>query len=117
MPDLVASIAAHPRRRDRTVIGVRPQVVLAHSNAFPAVDRNLPGGKSDRPLCAGISFQFVFAFRVGHDWPGSRHSLKIRLGSYVRRVVISTGTDPGVTFAQHILHPAAQTRRFSAPLF
>src|SRR5438309_11605696 len=37
MPDLVASIAAHPRRRDRTVIGVRPQVVLARSNAFPAV--------------------------------------------------------------------------------
>jgi ABC transporter substrate binding protein len=58
-----------------------------------------------------------FAFRVGHDWPASRHSLKIRLASYMRRVVISTGTDPGVTFAQHILHPAAQTRRFSAPLF
>jgi hypothetical protein len=35
----------------------------------------------------------------------------------MRRVVISTGTDPGVTFAQRILHPAAQTRRFSAPLF
>ena len=35
----------------------------------------------------------------------------------MRRVVISTGTYPGVTFAQHILHPAAQTRRFFAPLF
>jgi hypothetical protein len=46
MPDLVASIAAHPRRRDRTVIGVRPQVVLARSNAFPAVAHN----NAARPL-------------------------------------------------------------------
>src|ERR1700738_2603476 len=37
MPDLVASIAAHFRRRDRTVIGVRPQGGVARSNAFPAV--------------------------------------------------------------------------------
>jgi poly(3-hydroxyalkanoate) synthetase len=29
----------------------------------------------------------------------------------MRRVVISTGTYPGVTFAQRILHPAAETRR------
>src|ERR1700730_2267245 len=46
MPDLVASIAAHPRRRVRTVIGVRPQVVLARSNAFPAVAHC----NADRPL-------------------------------------------------------------------
>jgi hypothetical protein len=35
----------------------------------------------------------------------SRHSLKIRLACYnAAGVDISTGTDPGVTVAQHILH-------------
>src|SRR6476659_3891748 len=46
MPDLAASIAAHPRRRDRTAIGDRPQVVLARSSAFPAVAHN----NAARPL-------------------------------------------------------------------
>jgi hypothetical protein len=46
MPDLAASVAAHPRRRDRTAIGDRPQVVLARSSAFPAVAHN----NAARPL-------------------------------------------------------------------
>src|ERR1700738_3440355 len=46
MPDLAASIAARPRHRDQTVTGVRRQVVLARSNAFPAVAHN----NAARPL-------------------------------------------------------------------
>src|SRR6478672_6590517 len=46
MPDLAASTAARPRRRDQTVIGVRPQVPLARSNAVPAVAHN----NAARPL-------------------------------------------------------------------
>ena len=38
------------------------------------------------PYCWN-SYSFQFVFRVGHDWPRSRHSLKIRLASYMRRVV------------------------------
>jgi hypothetical protein len=48
----------------------------------------LPAATSDRPLCES---RFVSV----HDWPGSRHSLKIRLASYMRRVVISTATRNG----------------------
>src|ERR1700730_12961990 len=46
MPDLAANIAARPRHRDQTVIGVRTQVPLAHSNAIPAVAHN----NAARPL-------------------------------------------------------------------
>src|SRR6266480_1004973 len=46
MPDLAASIAARPRHRDQTVIGVRPQVALARSNAVPVVAHN----NAARPL-------------------------------------------------------------------
>src|ERR1700738_5567899 len=46
MPDLAANIAARPPHPDQTVIGGRPQVPLARSNAVPAVAHN----NAARPL-------------------------------------------------------------------
>jgi hypothetical protein len=58
---------------------------MKHSNASISsieIDRNLPGGKSDRPLCAGILFNLSSRFVSVMSGQASRHTLKIRLACY-----------------------------------